>query len=367
MKRLTIFFVLWWCSHLLFAQVKGETYTVEKLSQESVRVLSSPVPAEPIEKGDTSFTKFTGASVEIRQYFVNGDKYDNVFNPNPTGVFINGQHFLFYCEMEMSVRQSVNMLLDIKEFEFLGKRYIMMLNFRENCVGAGCRYRCYNLFDVTDPKKVVQLSFSSFYEGMASFGEFNNDGVLDFLRIAPKPPQGQPASEDTNYYLISAYSVVNGKPVQLKSKNNNYHYLYVRGEEGDEEIKHFEILKADWFFSVKDTSGKAAEATSMSVDYISFDPRYRNLYEPSGILVEKNNFALHVIDVQDLEAAQDYCQRLADQGFEHTYIMVDQYSGAIKYQVLIGNFVNKEAAIQQQKLLAQTGTKGRVMDFKTEY
>ena len=62
----------------------------------------------------------------------------------------------------------------------------MLISFRR-LFGENCRYRCYNVFDITNKESIRQTSFSSLFQGTDSFGDFNNDGKLDFVRVAPKP------------------------------------------------------------------------------------------------------------------------------------------------------------------------------------
>ena len=163
---------------------EGETYSLQKLSQESVQITKNPIPHAPKEVGDTTFTLYTNSSIDIKTYFVHGDQYDNIFNPNPTGLYLNGQHFNYYCGLEKSIKQYFSNILEIYEFSYLSNNYLLIINFREDCMGAGCRYRCYNLFAL-DGRRIRQVSFSSVFEGTDTFGDFNSDGVLDFCTCSP--------------------------------------------------------------------------------------------------------------------------------------------------------------------------------------
>ncbi len=319
------------CSAIAQFVGKGDVYSLQKLSQEAVSVTSLPEVAGFEEASDTSYTIYKNCSVPVKTYFVNGAQYDNIFNPNPTGLYINGQHFVYYCGIEMSIRQNYSNVLDIKEFVFLGKSYLMIINFREDCHGDNCRYRCYNVFDISDPDKVTQVSFSSIYEGIASFGEFNSDGVIDFVRVAPKP-SGEESAGGMENYLLTAYTIPRKLAKQLTNQKGHAYYLYVQG---DEEAKQFEVLQADWFFPMKDTTGNIAPAKSYFAPYISFDPLYRYLYSPEGVRIEKNRWSVYVSDYGDLEAAQEYCRRVKGDRLGEPYIMIDQYSGDIKFQVFV--------------------------------
>lgn len=360
-----LFIILNTYSPRLFAQevTEGAFYSPAKLSQEPVSVLADLFPTNSNEVGDTTFTIYGDASVPFKIYFVNGPQYDNIFNPNPTGIILNGKEFNFFCSMEKSIRQNYSNVLEAKEFDYLGKKYLMLVSFREDCLGDNCRYRCYNVFDITNKTSIRQTSFSSIFQGTDSFGDFNNDGKLDFVRIAPKAPKEHQAGELITNYLVTAYTLRRGMPKQLTDQGNTY-YLYVKG---DEEAYSFEVLQAYWFFNVKDANGEDAEPTTYFAEYISFDPMYRYLYNSNGVRIEKNRWSVLITDVGDLESAQEQCQLVREYDIEDVYIMIDQYSGDITYQVFAGNFVSKESAVAYIKKLYQYGVKGRLTDFRNSY
>lgn len=343
---------------------EGEVYSLKKLSQEGVKITNNPMPYLPKEVEDTTFTIYKGGSVDLRTYFVNGEQYDNIFNPNPTGVYIDNQHFNYFCGLEKSIKQYFSNILEMYEFNFLGGNYLLIINFREDCLGDGCRYRCYNLFDLSGPR-VRQVSFSSLFEGVDTFGDFNSDGVLDFVRVAPKASRDHKPGELVTNYLLTAYSVRSGKSKQLVNKEKSAYYLYVKG---DELAQQFQVLQADWFFEVQDTSGAPAKRKSYFAPYISFDPLYRYLYSPEGIRVEKNRWSVYVEDLGDLDAARDVCRKLANRDFKDTYIMIDQYSAVIKYQVLYGNFVSRDRAYKMAQILRENGQEPKgIIDFRNGY
>ncbi|PWJ42283.1 SPOR domain-containing protein [Sediminitomix flava] len=341
----------------------GMSYTMAKLSQEPVKVIGEVWPENSREVGDTTFTIYSGASVDFKTYFVNGMQYDNIFNPNPTGMYINGKEFLFYCSMEKSIRLNYNNILEAKEFEFLGKRYLMVVSFREDCLGDNCRYRCYNLFDISNERRVFQTSFSSVFQGIDSFGEFNNDGKLDFLRVALKPSQDAVEGSDIDHYLITAYTAGKSSPKQLTDQGHSY-YLYVNG---DYEVYDFMINQAYWFFEVRDSKGEIAKPTKYFAEYISFDPLYQYLYNPDGVRIEKNNWSIKLVSLGDLEAAQEYCREIQEKEFEDVYIMIDQYSGDITFQVFVGNFISKDGAEREAGKLTTAGIDGDLFDLRRKY
>ena len=364
MKQLLLLILLSSVSYMLFGQniKENSIYTLADLSQEPIAVVNEIFPSSSNEVEDTTFTIYDQASIRLKTYFVNGDKYDNIFNPNPTGILIGNQYFLFYCSIERSIRQNFANVLEAIEFEYLSKRYIVLINFREDCLGAGCSYRCYNLFDITDNNRITQVSFSSIFQGMDTFGEFNNDGVLDFIRLAPKPPKKKSGS--MTYFLITAYSPRGSSARQLLNTDGHAYYLYARAQ--DEAITNFKVLQADWFFDVRDTSGNITASAAYFAPYISFDPLYRHLYNPEGVRVEKNRYTVYLDKFSDIEAAQGYCKQLL-QHFEKVYIMVDQYSGNIEFEVFIGNFRTKNTAEDYRVKGRTLGYEGRIINFARSY
>lgn len=136
--------------------------------------------------------------------------------------------------------------------------------------------------------------------------------------------------------------------------------------EGEPKINSFQVMKADWFFSLKDSTGNVAESSSFFAEYISFDPLYQHLYNPDGVRIQKNRWSVHINDLGDLEAAQEYCRRI-QQNFEEVYIMIDQYSGDISFQVYVGNFMSKDLAIDYQNRLKEVGIVGTLRDLRERY
>jgi hypothetical protein len=341
---------------------KGELYTFAKLSQEGINVVATPMPSMPRESGDTSFTVWEGSTVPLVHYFVHGDQYDNVFNPHPTGIYLNNQEFHVFCDDELAVRQQVNMFLDAREFTFLSKRYLALISLWENCDGATCRYRCYNVFDITDPNNIKQNSFNSIFEGMDSFGEFNNDGIIDYLRAAPNAPEGAEEEGTADYYYyITAYSLTdNGQRQLLNDQHSNY-YLYGFG---DDYVESFKVLEADWFNTITDTSGAVATHKPYFAPYISFDPYESYLYDRDGFRQEKRRYSIHVNTLGDVDGAIEEVNELRKELNQNVYILPDQYSGDVTFRVLVGNFMSKDVATDLKTRLADIGIDGKLFNFK---
>jgi len=348
--RSLFFFLLFFTltSSALFAQ-KGQ-YTVAELAQEAITVSARPSPQLGREAGDTTLTPYVGGSVDVVHYFVNGEQYHNILNPNPTGVYINGKEFLYYCGIERGSRKNINNFLDVYEFTYLSRKYLCFMNFREDCILKGCRFRCFNIFDITDPENIIPYSFASIFDQAESLGDFNNDGAIDFVRAAPKIPEKLSPKDPTrdNYAILTAYTLQGERIDQLKKEGSAY-YIWARGV--DESLSSFDVLQGDWFFPLKDTTGNVAEAVPYFPPYISFDPAHKFFYNPKGYRVEKRGWVVHIADYHELDGAIDYCDELIAQGVEDLVIYIDQYNRDLTFKVFGGNYWSKEKTEGlQQKL-----------------
>ena len=163
---------------VLLCQISHAQYTLKNLTQKSITRTKTPIIASIQTKiGDTTLTTYSGGSTPILKYFVAGQVYDTILNPNPTGLYLNGQHFNFYCTPEKTMKQSVSDIADMYEFTFLDRKYLCTFTFLEQ--NSKSNYNCYNLFDITNVTNITQVSFPSIHMGDDSFGDFNADNVID--------------------------------------------------------------------------------------------------------------------------------------------------------------------------------------------
>ncbi len=197
---------------VLLSQISYAQYTLKKLTQKSITRTKTPtITPIPKEWGDTSITTYSGGSIEILKYFVEGKIYDEVFNPkNPTGLYLNGQYFNFYCDPDKISKQSVSDIAEIYEFTFLDRNYLCTFTLREQNLES--KYKCYNLFDITDVNKITQVSFPSIHYGDDSFGDFNADSVMDFLTVISRKPENFKQKITGTAYMIRA-STISGTTV----------------------------------------------------------------------------------------------------------------------------------------------------------
>ncbi len=356
---------------------KGQEYSVSMLVQDPLRFTKTldvstvkEVYAQSKTERDTTFTVYNSSTASVQVYFVHGEEFHHILNPNPTGVIINGKKFNFYCAIEMGARTNISNFLDVFEFSYLSRKYLCFFSYREDCIQKGCNYRCYNVYDITEPNKPLAYSFSSTYGGYDSFGDFNFDGIIDFVRAAPKHPENaaklskeEQAMLD-RYNLITAYTIKDGEITQLSEKGNAY-YLFVKAS--DEDMSKFRILEADWFMSVKDTSGNVAPKKPYFAPYISFDPKNPFLYDANGYRVEKRRFAIHIRDYQELDGALDYCEELKAAGYKDVFVLSDQYNRELTFMVLVGNYWAKEKAQEEIKKVKNINEEAIIINIEKEY
>ncbi len=363
--KLTIFLLL--LSVLLFpAAFAQKNYTFEDLLQEKVNITARPNATNFKESKDTSYTIYSGSSVELVIYTVYGDEYHPILNPNPTGMFLNKKHFNFYCGAERSIVKYLSQFLDIYEFEYLSRKYLCLFALREDCVTAGCRFNCFNVFDVTDPKNIMPYSFTSIFGKTTSFGDYNNDGKIDFLYAVPKAPESYLESEkdDKNAnVLVMAFSFEKGEVNRMERKElGNPYYLYIRPL--DEYIEKFRVVKHDWFVTLADSAGTSLKNSTYYPPYKPFDPKNDFLYDTKGHRVDKRNFIVYLGEYEELEGALDYCDDLKKEGFPEAFVRIDQYDRDLKFKILYGNYWGKEKAEQMKKTLEEKGHKGTVKNLR---
>ncbi len=334
-------------SHSINAQ---QIYTFKDLAQEGITESGRP-QVKGFKEGKTedgtsiTYNIYEAPGIEeLQTYTVHIDGAHPILNPEPTGVIINGEKFNFYCSSERSTVKHLSAFLDIYTFEYLGRKYLCFFTFREDCLTAGCRFKCYNVFDYTDPKNIIPYSFASIFSGSSSFGDFTHDGKIDFLSAVPRAPESFLESEvdDKNLnILLNVHSFEDGKvDMMKKEKLGNPYYLYV--DPLDDEVERFTLIQYDWFNKLKSKEGNELAYEPFYPPYEPFDPLNDFIYDQNGHRVDKRNWVIHLTDYDELDGALDYCMELKDQGFSEAYIKADQYGGRLNYQVLYGNYWSRQ-------------------------
>jgi hypothetical protein len=360
---ISLFFML--ISQLAHAQFgKGDNkYTLGKLTQEQVsKAGKQPVAAGVKDAKDTTFTTYNNVSVYMRMYLVKSKSKDA---GSSTGVYLNNQRFVFYCDIEKAFRQSTSNFLEIYEFSYLGKKYLALTSLRDDCVGNACAYKCYNLFDITNPKQISQVSFASIHGGVDSFGDFNFDGIMDFVRVMPKEADNtKGAKADGSTYTLTAYTIGLGNVNQLKNKTGQGHYILAKG---DADAKEFEVIQQDWMIPLKSAEGKVIETEVAKEPIIPFDPMESILYSMTGEKVEKNKYGLIIDKFADVEGALKFCEELRSRKFADIFLLPDQYNKRLYYYVLVGNYYDKTEGTPDEQRLKKIGIKTTYRDFSQRY
>jgi hypothetical protein len=237
---------------------------------------------------------------------------------------------------------------------------------REDCVTAGCRFNCFNLYDITDPKNITPYSFTSIFGKSTSFGDYNNDGKIDYLYAVPKAPESYLESEkdDKNSnVLVMAFSFEKGETEQLeRADSGNPYYIYLRPS--DEYIEKFKVIKHDWFVNLTDSAGKQILNTTFYPPYKPFDPKNDFLYDTKGHRVDKRNFIVYLGEFNELEGALDFCDELKKGNYPEAFIRIDQYDRELKFKILYGNYWGKDKAEKIQKELQKLGYEGSVKNLR---
>lgn len=339
-------------------------YSFGKLTQERVSKSKQLIAAGVKESKDTTFTNYNNGSVPMRLYFVNTKSKDA---SSTTGIYLNNQRFSFYCDVEKAFRQSTSNFLDIYEFSYLGRKYLCLVSLRDDCIDKSCDFKCYNLFDISNVKRIEQVSFSSIYNGVDTFGDFNFDGIMDFVRAVPQDPDNRTKGTvkvEGNTFTITAYTIGLGSCVQLKNRKGQAHYIFAQG---DKEANEFEVIQQDWLIPLKNKVGEEVEKVESKEPIIPFDPRESILYNMKGEKVDKSNWGLEIFKFADLEGALKFCEELRSRKFEEVYLMPDQYNKRIYYYVYVGNYYDKAEGTNDQIRLKKIGLNSTFRDFKARY
>ncbi|MCU0389728.1 MAG: SPOR domain-containing protein [Thermoflexibacter sp.] len=369
MRILFILFLSILLSNALYAQFGKEPnkYSLGKLTQERVSKSKQLTASGVKESKDTTFTTYINGSIPMRLFSINAKSKEASSN---TGIYLNNQRFSFYCDVEKAFRQSTGNFLDIYEFSYLGKKYVCLVSMRDDCIDKACDFKCYNLFDITNPKRIEQIAFSSIFNGTDSFGDFNFDGMIDFARVVPKDPDNRTKGLKTegNTYTITAYSIGLGSVAQLKKSKDagagQAHYIFAQG---DKDANEFEVIQHDWMIPLKGKTGEVVTTVESKEPIIPFDPKEAVLYNMEGEKVDKSNWGLEIFKFEDIEGALKFCEELRSRRFEGVYLMPDQYNKRIYYYVYVGNYLDKSEGASDQIKLKKIGLNSSFRDFKARY
>ncbi|HYD21628.1 MAG TPA: hypothetical protein VEB40_09155 [Flavipsychrobacter sp.] len=124
---------------------------------------------------------------------------------------VNGRLYKLYSSPEH------DMLLDLKVEEASlyhvrtkDKAYVCMTGEATNHRNANEKIYSFVLLDITDPGKVKIGQLLSYFSSIYSFGDFNNDGELDFIKV-------KPATRGENGFVAEACNL-DGDKIKTGSK-----------------------------------------------------------------------------------------------------------------------------------------------------
>jgi hypothetical protein len=291
--------------------------------------------------------------------------YDDVFNPNPTGLYLNKQHFNFYCDPDNTVKQSVSDISEIYEFTFLDRNYLCIFNLREQSIES--KYKCYNLFDITDINKIKQVSFPSIHYGDDSFGDFNNDNIIDFLTVINRKPGDFKQKITGTAYMVRTYTFNNGKSQALCNDSIKLpYYIYALC---DENMDNFKVLQCDWMIPLQDSTGKVLESMPYTTHWTVFEPSDNNVENSEGQKNKKYSVCIGWFD--EIEGANTICRELKNKKIDvecgEIFIQMDEFKNDTKWLVLIGNYAIKKEAQETLKKLRKLGYSPEIVDFRKGY
>lgn len=355
---------------MLFIMISHKSYsqyTLRELAKKTIVKTKTPTILPNTKKqGDTIFTTYTGGSTEILQYFVEGEKYDEIFNPNPSGLYLNKQHFTFYCDPDKTSKQSITNIANIYEFTFLGRNYLFTITLREN---TDSKYKCYNFFDITDTNKITQGSFPSIYVGEDSFGDFNGDNSLDFITIINRKPETFKQKIQGITHMLRAYTLEpNGVKILQNDSTKFPYFIYALFE--NDKMSKFKVLQADWFFPLQDSTGRVLEK-------VSYFSERTNIYEPRPVFIdsaqtiEAKKYSVEVGRF-DLEEGVHFLRKelINKQTIikpEEIFITIDQHGSDIKWVLWVGNYATKTEARKTLEALQKLGYQTEIVDLRRRY
>jgi hypothetical protein len=349
-------------SHKSYSQ-----YTLRELAKKTIVKTKIPTMLPNTKKqGDTTITTYIGGSTEILLYFVEGEQYDEIFNPNPSGLYLNKQHFTFYCDPDKTSKQSVTKIANIYEFTFLGRNYLCTITLREQNIES--KYKCYNFFDITDINKITQGSFPSIYVGEDSFGDFNGDNALDCITVINRKPETFTGKMVENAYTLRAYTF---EPSNLKLSQNDStespYFIYALFD--DEKMSNFKVLQADWFFPLQDSTGKILE----KVTYVT---KWTSTFDPKDKIIENyqipiNKYSVVVGRFDTIEGVESLIEEIKSKQTEikrdEFIIKMEQHGSEIKWVLLVGNHATKKEVQKVFKELQKLGYQPEIVDLRRKY
>ena len=199
MKRLILFlftFGTFFCAHSLSQSLDDSGFEVY------VHLL--PISTQDsfvIVAGVYSFEKdfATDGDVDLECFFLSESGIDIAYYPKQKGVkcgYFEINEFCFLVDGKFIFKNGYHAGCDLDygsfkvfEMNFKAKKYLLITSIN-NGSGTSTRYVYCHLFDVSDLDSITYFPLWSIYGSYACFGDFNQDGFLDFLRIRNESNMG---------------------------------------------------------------------------------------------------------------------------------------------------------------------------------
>lgn len=140
---------------------------------------------------------------------------------NIEGLFDND----FACELEIAS-------LSVYKTEFYNKKYLLVTGINSGSGDYTTSVIC-NLFDIANHKKIIYYPLWSKYGGTSCFGDFNNNGKLDFLKV-----RNYQGSRST--YIVTIMELTNDSFINIDEAK---YFLIVKKQSNDS----FKVIKKKWF------------------------------------------------------------------------------------------------------------------------
>jgi hypothetical protein len=317
-------------------------------------------------KKDTTFINYTNSALPFTFYKVNTALYAPVFYPNPTGLYLNGQHFFFYSDVDKSFKESIENLYEVFEFSFLNHNYLYISTLKKQT-----RYKIVNIFDITNPLKITSISFISLFIGLCNIGDFNADGSIDFLGLHNRKPETYKAqAAQENCYTVKVYTHKNNKMTRLDNDTTDFDspkYIYAKF---DTLNWNFKILQHDWLTALKDENQQEIPNVLYYKEiYSCFSgrPLLTECATNNGIRISANSYTIVLAGFDDMEGISNYLaevnkERILKGNF---FIYLDQYGKDVKFLLLYGYYNTKEEVSRAMQEVKQKGIEyAKIMSFK---
>lgn len=152
---------------------------------------------------------------------------------------IGGKQYLLkgkYKESEEFGCELDGQSLEAFQIKVRDRKYLLITSIAETS-GKGTRVVFCQLFDVTDKQNVIHYALWSIYGSHLSFGDYNNDGKLDFLetRYERNP-------KDDNTFRLTLKTISRDKKT-FESANGNYIIFH---QEYTENAPKITVVEKHW-------------------------------------------------------------------------------------------------------------------------